>query len=848
MVTKKPPTRLLIPADRRPSREHLLATQPFFLRDLAQVPQDSAPRILSFESDAFMDDFLATAGETRPLPPLRPWRDWSEPPEGLVDILGVRRYPATILRRTPSAAELEPAGGPAMDADGIPHGQAPGDAARTPAWLRKLYLPLHERFNLLAFDVVCGAAGWPRLARGRVKGAGAVIRRLVAATNMERWEDWIAIDEKQGGWLEILDADLQVRLPGGIQADPARLPPLAPADELKLRALFGLDHLAPLPAVALPSQPLNLVPPDAGQAAGHCTLFGYLPVFSSAREIAAERLGAASIAATAEAMRARTHDRLDALFQSSATLRSVATPHLRSLLEYTVLPARPTAIEFDDASVLFANLVFGAPFGVTHPDDTVAQATDLALREALGRLWHTATSAVTDNNDIAGNVVSGSELWLSANAAAAASEANLFSTLPDANPLPGNQTAAWLAASAGGESGSWDALVRVRLFQLIDAWLAGSPLPLPPQGQSTLIGEDDLAALCVIALLRLRGCRLALAASINRTLFGDAKAAELTAHGADGHLELGLAALGEMVDGVLAQESGRGDIQATPPWPALTFSEIAAAALPRVMSAHQAGNELARIHARFDAELATAGNAAIAQLDLASSAAATRIGNAIAALNPAPAFAATGLDLADPPARGLLVLPAFRFSQSSLDAFRDAAAARYAARPELAALPEARATDGLPRLRFDAEHLYAAWGWVRIAGRTRCEPERILWTRRSEPFTIADPTDLLGARPASIQMPDIPRLIRDIPRIARARARPFAGMAAPPGSAVKVGAAMADTRRDYGIGMICNFGIPVLTICALILFNIIFHILIALPGFAWMLFLKFCIPFPKRGP
>jgi hypothetical protein len=48
-----------------------------------------------------------------------------------------------------------------------------------------------------------------------------------------------------------------------------------------------------------------------------------------------------------------------------------------------------------------------------------------------------------------------------------------------------------------------------------------------------------------------------------------------------------------------------------------------------------------------------------------------------------------------------------------------------------------------------------------------------VWTLRSEPFSIADPTDLLGARPASIQMPDIPKLLRDIPRIARARARPL---------------------------------------------------------------------------
>ena len=88
MVAKAPPARLLIPAQRRPSRERLLAAEPFFLRDLAQVPAEARPRILSFETDGFMDDFLTAAGQAAPLPALRPWRDWSEPPDGLIDAAG----------------------------------------------------------------------------------------------------------------------------------------------------------------------------------------------------------------------------------------------------------------------------------------------------------------------------------------------------------------------------------------------------------------------------------------------------------------------------------------------------------------------------------------------------------------------------------------------------------------------------------------------------------------------------------------------------------------------------------------------------------------------------------------
>ena len=839
MVSKAPPARLLIPAQRRPSRERLLATLPFFLRNLAVVPVEAPPRILAFETDAFMDDFLAAAGQPAPaFPALRPWRDWSEPPDGLVDAAGAIRYPAAIVRRRPDAAEIEASGGPAMDSDGVPHGAS----AATPAWLRKLYLPLHERFNLVAFDVVCGAAGWPPVARSRIKGSGAIVRRLVARTDSEHWEDWIALDEKHGAWIEVLDASLRPASGAG-QADPAALSGLSSTATVRLHALFGLAADAPLPTLALNSQPLNLLPPNVGKAAEHCTLYGYLPVFSSAREVSAERLTADSIDAIAARMSQRTGDRLDALFLSGANLRGAATPYLRTLLDDTVLPARPTAAQTATAGALVAGLLSAPPFGLAHPENAVAQGIDLAVLKALACLWIKAADAGTANADCDGQVCSAAQLWDQSGADTAAGSAALFESLPDPSSIPGNQTALWLAANVAGSPGTWDVLVRMRLFQLVDAWLAGSVLPQPAQGASSLIGENHLAALCVVALLRLRGCRLGLTASINKTLFGSDKRSELLAIGPNGKLEFGIAALGEQIDAVLAQESGRGDVQATPPWPSLAFTEIGGE-IVRVKRVHQTGLEIARIYAGFDAALAAAGTAAVAQRDAHAGTVEAHIASAVPA---APSLASLGLILTEQPACGLLVLPAFRFEQTPFNTLRNAAAASYTANKEKLALPEARAIDGLPRLRFDAEHLYAAWAWVRIAGRTPCEPDRIVWTPRSEPFSIADPTDLLGARPASIQMPDIPKLLRDIPRIARARAKPFAGIAAPPGSGVKVGDAMADTRRDFGIGMICNFGIPILTICALILFNIIFSILIKLPAFSWMLFLKFCIPFPKRG-
>jgi hypothetical protein len=841
MVAKAPAARrLLVPANRPPSREHLFAAEPFFLRPSDAQPVAARPRILSFESDAFMDDFLAVAVGKRLAPPrLLPWRDWAEPPAGLVDAAGAPRYPTTaptdLVRRPPGAADIDPASGPAMDDDGIPHGLVSGEKTTTPPWLRKLYLPTHERFNLIGFDLICGAAGLPRVARSRVKGSGAVIRRLVPDPTQERWEDWVTVDEKHGAWLPLLPASLHT----GTPVDPAALTPPAGL-EARLRTLFGLTAATPLPPIALASQPLVLLPPDAGHAADHCTLYGYLPVFSAAREIPLQPLTGSTVAEIAAALAQQSRSRLDTLFQHAADLRDAARPHLRSLLDATVLPARPGTAAAASAETFAAGLAASAPPGLGQVGNVLGRSIDLALRQALARLWRFATDPTTDDDDIAGTVRSADTLWADSHAATAASEPGLFDNLPDFSPVPGNQTAQWLAASA--PAGAWDTLLRLRLHQLMDAWLAGAALPPPALGGASLINPGHLALVVAMALLRLRGCRLTIAASINQALYGDRKPAELKAFAADGKRELGLPALAETIEAVLAMEAARSDITAIPPWPQV--------ALPAqwVLDVHDDGQAIARIYARFDDGLATAGNAAIDQLKARAASIEGQLDSALHTCDAGLDIDAARLSFTEQPLCGLLVLPGIRLDSTAFTAFRNAAGARYIADPERAALPEARTDDAQPRLRFDAEHLYAAWAWVRVAGRTPCEPERIVWTQRTEPFSIADPTDLLGARPASIQMPDIPKLLRDIPRIARARAKPFAGMASPPGSGVVTGEDMADTRRDFGIGMICNFGIPILTICALILFKIIFTVLIALPSFSWMLFLKFCLPFPKRGP
>jgi|GEM_PF-1676310 hypothetical protein len=851
MVSDASSARLLIPARRASSREELQATEPFFLPDPPPLSTEAPPRLLSFESDRFMDDFLAVAGQTQPLPPLLPWRDWSETPAAMFDALGAPLYPASIARRSPKAAELATETGALIDDDGVPMSAPktipppanPRHKALAP-WLRKLYLPVHERFNIVAFDVVCRSAGWPRLARGRVKEAGAVIRRLrvdgvSAGVAAEAWDDWLAVDDKHGAWLPLLDGAMRPSA-GAAAVDPKALPTDLLPDEASLRAVLDVPVGTPLPPLALSSQPLALLPPNVGAAAAHCTVFGYLPVFSAAQEVPRERLARRPLGEIAAALQARTQQQLGALFQTADGLSVSAAAPLRRLLDNTVLPTRPDAGELSTArSILASPGVSGIPAPAALWD-ALAQGIDLVLRRALWLLWNRVAAPATTVADLDGNVADGDAFWLASGATTAATTVDLFAG------VPGAQTAAWLRQNAIQNTTQWDRLARARLHQAVDAWLAGDAMPPPAQGQSSVLGARELRALCAAALLRLRGCRLALAASINRALHdNDDRRAELTAVDAAGLPFAGLGSLAEQVEPFLVQEAGRDDPRTAPPWPTLTFPGLPDVA--RVRRVHRAGLELAALHAPFAVELAAAGSAATAELALRAGAVETDLRAAFQPFGSLPAFAPLGLALGEDPARGLLVLPGFHTAASTLTAFGSATAARYVARPEALALPEARARETVPRLRFDADHLYAVWCWVRVAGHSRCEPDRLLWTRRGEPFSIADPTDLLGARPASLQMPDIAKLLRDLPRIARARARPFAAVSAPPGSGISVGADMTDTRRDFGLGSICSFGIPALTICALILFNIIFHILLVLPGFGWMLLLKFCIPFRRRG-
>ncbi len=804
MPLDTPRRRLSIPAQRREPNEMFVCALPFFLRGTAPAVE-APPPLLSFDGADFVERFHALAGGA-PLPALLPWRDWAEPPRGVLDGAGLARYPAALRRAAPLAIEHDTG----MEPDGVP----PGD----PAWFRKLYLPLHGRFTLIAFDLVCRRLGMPPVDRARIRGAGAVVRRLRPDATRLRWEDWISADGQRGVWTELATPIETL--------DPEAVAPAAyAAQEVALRARLGLDAGAALP-VALDSARLAPLAPDV--ASGRTTLHGYLPVLSRAEQ-AADSVGASpgELVATLQARAVAT---TTALAAGAEPLAARIAPALRDLLAETVLPPRPSA-----ASVANAWAQVRAFIGVLQPfpPGGAEAASTLTLERALrtmliagfGVLQPSQVDAAAISPDAPETALG----WLERAAFVVTAQA----------VGPGDKTgpfgSVWGAENLVSRGASWQVLFAERLHQIADAVPAGVALPSGVDG-------NDAGVLLACALLRLRVLRMALAATLRRQAFGSgADMASLTLF-QDGVPAATPGALGQEIAAILGLEAWRGTPDA-PSWPPLETATPPGSGDRRAFRAHQAAIALEDAFAGFEAAAAPAGTAfdeeQNARLDARAAAIATRLGGSAAAIR------AQGLEFREQPARGLFGLPGAAPTELMLGSLGIPLAAHYA--DQAVALRVARDEARVPRLRYDHESLYAVWCWVRVAGRDPCEKERIVWTRPTEPFSIAEPADLLGAKPALVQLPDIPKLIRDIPRMAKARARPLAAFAAPADSAYITGEAPEDTKRAWGIGWVCSFGIPVLTICAFILFSIIFSILILLPGFFWMLLLKFCIPIPKRS-
>jgi len=138
--------------------------------------------------------------------------------------------------------------------------------------------------------------------------------------------------------------------------------------------------------------------------------------------------------------------------------------------------------------------------------------------------------------------------------------------------------------------------------------------------------------------------------------------------------------------------------------------------------------------------------------------------------------------------------------------------------------------------RFNAFDQYEIRVFVR-PDRGDC-PGPLLWSASSEPFHLASFYDPVGCaqRPIDVQLPDFGQL-------EASTALPSVKMTAPEGSSLEFAKFGAfPTKGKTGGGEVCFFSIPLITIVALFLLNIVLPIVVFIFQLFWMLKLKFCIP------
>jgi len=147
--------------------------------------------------------------------------------------------------------------------------------------------------------------------------------------------------------------------------------------------------------------------------------------------------------------------------------------------------------------------------------------------------------------------------------------------------------------------------------------------------------------------------------------------------------------------------------------------------------------------------------------------------------------------------------------------------------------------------RFDERGAtYAVRAFVRLKPDGVC-PAKTLWSEYSEPFVIAPWYEGSGAPPVQIPLPDATD--RDLLK----SLKPNVAFVVPPALQSLAGINPKDMlegkgKPDSGLTLdwICGFNIPTITICAFIVLSIFLSLFNLI--FQWMLFIKICIPFPKK--
>ncbi len=184
---------------------------------------------------------------------------------------------------------------------------------------------------------------------------------------------------------------------------------------------------------------------------------------------------------------------------------------------------------------------------------------------------------------------------------------------------------------------------------------------------------------------------------------------------------------------------------------------------------------------------------------------------------------------------GLLVL------ESTAAKLRDALRQRLAQAisASSSALPVAKLTSG-------PSGSYVVVPFVRTICPNGCE--KISWGSPSEPFAIAALFDTDAARPTLIEMPDLDDARKGFARGATFKLPPkLADLANGLSTSSAVNALWNSGKQPsggLGIGYICSFSLPAISICAMLMLSIVLCLLNIFLG--WMAWVKICLPIPVK--
>ena len=147
--------------------------------------------------------------------------------------------------------------------------------------------------------------------------------------------------------------------------------------------------------------------------------------------------------------------------------------------------------------------------------------------------------------------------------------------------------------------------------------------------------------------------------------------------------------------------------------------------------------------------------------------------------------------------------------------------------------------------RFDdAEALYAIRAFVRVKGDDGCPPQ-LVWSEMTPLYRIAPWYASTGAPQARIALPPFDK---DSLRAMK----PNVAFELPPSlqnllmknDPADLLAGNGKKGGELGIGWLCSFSIPIITICAFIALNVILSLLNIF--LRWMPFVKICLPIPTK--